>query len=232
MQQRYKKITYKESRFHQNCLESSKQPTPDQERHCRSSYKWTDVQGSRHYSLPHWTPECMQLCKQIKKRNKVWTSISVEQNIFTFNFFISLCKCNGLNDSFEIKWNITIKFLLFFICDVWPLITRIPFIILFQIVINHFLPAWQKSNPFFLIFQDCIQPSGHKILSRMRLCGFGKIIKKGYRSRIQLLLKRLPDSSISSLIQAGWRQEGHNIRSPKPCFNIPRDRHYCLKAKR
>ena len=30
-------------------------------------------------------------------------------------------KCNGLFYWFEILWNITIKFLLFFICDVWPL---------------------------------------------------------------------------------------------------------------
>ena len=35
--------------------------------------------------------------------------------------FISQFKCNGLHDSFEILWNITIYFLLFFICDVWPL---------------------------------------------------------------------------------------------------------------
>ena len=32
-----------------------------------------------------------------------------------------------------------------------------------------------------------------------------------YRGRTQLPLKRLPDSSIFSLIQAGWRQEGHPV---------------------
>ena len=45
-----------------------------------------------------------------------------------------------------------------------------------------------------------------------------------YGGGIQLPLKRLPDSIISSLIQAGWRQVRKNIQSPKPCFNIPRDR--------
>ena len=30
-----------------------------------------------------------------------------------------------------------------------------------------------------------------------------------YRGRIQLLLKKLRDSSVSSLIRAGWRQEEH-----------------------
>ena len=37
---------------------------------------------------------------------------------------VDLCpnsSCNGLIDSSEIKWNIIIKFLLFFICDSWPL---------------------------------------------------------------------------------------------------------------
>ena len=39
---------------------------------------------------------------------------------------------------------------------------------------------------------------------------------------IQLLLKRLPDSNISSLIRAGWRQEEHPVT--KTLFNILSDR--------
>ena len=45
----------------------------------------------------------------------------LEQTITFKLCFISQFKCNGLHDSFEILWNITIYFLLFFICDVWPL---------------------------------------------------------------------------------------------------------------
>ena len=42
---------------------------------------------------------------------------------------------------------------------------------------------------------------------------FALVRRWNYKTRvgIQLSLKRLPDSSVSSLIRAGWRQEGHPV---------------------
>ena len=53
----------------------------------------------------------------------------------------------------------------------------------------------------------------YPILPRHTLCII--IIVYGLRSteaEIQIQLKQLPDSSISSLILAGWQQEGHPVK--------------------
>ena len=47
---------------------------------------------------------------------------------------------------------------------------------------------------------------------------------KWYGGGLQLLLKRLPDSSISSLIRAGWHQEGYPPYPVTKNSNIPIDR--------
>ena len=49
-----------------------------------------------------------------------------------------------------------------------------------------------------------------------------KINMRGMEAEIQLPLKRDPDSSVSSLIQAGWCEEGHPITKTRS--NIPMDK--------
>ena len=62
-------------------------------------------------------------------------SKSIEQTITFTLCFITQCKFNDLNDSFEIKWNITNLIFAVVVCDVWSpqlLINNLVFIILYE----------------------------------------------------------------------------------------------------
>ena len=74
--------------------------------------------------------------------------------------------------------------------------------------------------------ERCFRKNIQILLSRLWLICY----IQWYGGGIQLPQKRLPDSGVFSIIQAGWCQEGHPVTKnhfksvTKTCSNIPMDR--------